>query len=126
MASDNNKISRINKPLNLNIGMIFFFVILIYRIICVVMYFTSKHITGYQVKTGSLSISNIYEGIALRDETVVTAGCAGYVNYFATEGEKVGTAYMGQKLDFIEKLANGWTKIRYNGQIAYVKSEYVE
>ena len=79
MSSDDNKISRIGKPINLNIGLIFFFVILVYLIISVVMYFTSKHIIGYQVKTGSLSVSNIYEGIALRDETVVTAGCAGYV-----------------------------------------------
>ena len=44
----------------------------------------------------------------------------------STDSEKVGTAYMGQKLDFVEKMANGWTKIKYNGQIAYVKSEYVE
>ncbi len=43
-----------------------------------------------------------------------------------TDGEKIGTAYVGQKLDFVEKMSNGWTKIKYNGQTAYVKSEYVE
>lgn len=79
------------KPTNINIGLIFFLTILIYIIVCVFMFFSSKHVTGYQVKTGSLSISNIYEGVALRDETIVSSGSAGYVNYFATEGEKVGT-----------------------------------
>lgn len=44
----------------------------------------------------------------------------------STEGEKIATAYVGQKLDVVEKLANGWTKIKYEGQIAYVKSEFVE
>lgn len=41
-------------------------------------------------------------------------------------GEKLGTAYIGEKLDVIMKQADGWTKIKYNGQIAYVKSDYVE
>jgi uncharacterized protein YgiM (DUF1202 family) len=41
-------------------------------------------------------------------------------------GEKLGTAYVGDKLDLIMKQADGWTKIKYNGQTAYVKSEYVE
>lgn len=40
--------------------------------------------------------------------------------------EKLGTAYMGQKLDLIMKQSDGWTKIKYNGKVAYVKSEYVE
>lgn len=41
-------------------------------------------------------------------------------------GEKLGTAYMGEKLDVIMKQADGWTKIKYNGKTAYVKSEFVE
>lgn len=40
--------------------------------------------------------------------------------------EKLGMAYVGQKLDMIMRQADGWTKIKYNGRIAYVKSEYVE
>lgn len=78
------------KPLNLNIGMIFFAVIMIYIVICVCMYFSQKHIVGYEVKTGSLSVSNVYEGFALRDETIVTSTNAGYINYFAREGERAG------------------------------------
>ena len=41
-------------------------------------------------------------------------------------GEKLGTAYVGEQLEVIMKQADGWTKIKYNGQTAYVKSEYVE
>ncbi len=40
--------------------------------------------------------------------------------------EKLGTAYMGDKLEVIMKQADGWTKIKYNGKTAYVKSEFVE
>ena len=40
--------------------------------------------------------------------------------------EKIATAYMGETFDVIMKQADGWTKIKYNGQTAYVKSDYVE
>ncbi len=42
------------------------------------------------------------------------------------DGEKLGTAYVGEKLEVIMKQADGWTKIKYNGKTAYVKSDYVE
>lgn len=40
--------------------------------------------------------------------------------------EKLATAYAGDKLEVIMKQADGWTKIKYNGKTAYVKSDYVE
>ncbi len=40
--------------------------------------------------------------------------------------ENIATAYMGETFDVIMKQADGWTKIKYNGQTAYVKSDYVE
>ncbi len=40
--------------------------------------------------------------------------------------EKIATAYMGETFDVIMKQADGWTKIKYNGKTAYVKSEFVE
>lgn len=40
--------------------------------------------------------------------------------------EKLATAYAGEKLDVIMKQADGWTKIKYQGKTAYVKSDYVE
>ncbi len=40
--------------------------------------------------------------------------------------EKLGTAYAGEELELVMKQADGWTKIKYNGKTAYVKSDYVE
>lgn len=42
------------------------------------------------------------------------------------DSEKVGVAYQGDKLELIMELADGWCKVKYNGQTAYVKSEFVE
>lgn len=107
---ERSKITPFGKQINFNIGLVFFLTILVYIIICIFMFFSSKHITGYQVKTGSLSISNIYEGVALRDEVVVSSGSAGYVNYFATEGEKVGTGNLVCGIDETGALQDYMTK----------------
>ena len=40
--------------------------------------------------------------------------------------EKAGVVYQGEKLELVTKQADGWCKIKYNGKIAYVKSEFVE
>ncbi len=102
----NNKVVKYRKPLNINIGMVIFAVILIYIVICVFMYFTQKHIEGHQVKMGSLSTNNIYKGIALRDEEIITADKAGYVNYYAREGERVGVGNLVYTIDESGKLAD--------------------
>ncbi len=44
----------------------------------------------------------------------------------STDGDKIATVYGGEKLELIEKMDNGWSKIKYKGQVAYVKSEYVK
>lgn len=94
-----NKIVKYRKPLNFNIGMAIFAVIFIYIVICVVMYLQTKHIIGYEVTTGSLSISNVYEGVAIRDEIPVSANSSGYINYFAREGSHVASGDLIYTLD---------------------------
>lgn len=44
----------------------------------------------------------------------------------STDSESLGTVFGGEILDVIMKQADGWTKIKYKGETAYVKSEYVE
>lgn len=83
------KIRKYRKPLNLNIGMLIFGVIFFYVVVCVILYFQTSHIVRYEVKEGSLATDTVYRGVALRDETVVCAETAGYVNYYAREGERV-------------------------------------
>ena len=57
----------------------------------------------------------------------VTAKTTVNIRKTASEtGEKLGTVYKGTKLDYVMNQADGWCKIKYNGQTAYVKSDYVE
>ena len=95
MARTNSaKIKQFKKPLNINLGMIFFGVIFVYLLVCVFLYFTSKHVAGYQVKTGSLFVNNVYTGLALRDENLIMSDYSGYLNYYVREGSRIGAHKM--------------------------------
>ncbi len=101
-----NKITKYRRPLNLNIGMVIFAVIFVYIVICVFMYFTTRHVVWYQVTAGTLSTNNIYKAVALRDEIVVLADDAGYANYFAREGSKVAVGDLVYAVDETGKLSD--------------------
>lgn len=106
MASktNNNKLVKYKKPLNINLGMVIFAVMAVYIVICVVLYFRSNPVVGYEVKVGSLSVNNVYNGIVIRDEEVVSAQGAGYVNYYARESEKVACGDLVYTIDSSGKL----------------------
>jgi len=69
--------------------MIIFGVIFVYVVVCVIMYFQTSHIVRYEVQEGSLAVDNVYRGVIIRDETVMYNQAAGYVNFYAREGERV-------------------------------------
>lgn len=74
-----------------NIGVILFGIIFIYLVITILAYVTNKKVSIYEVREGSILKDNAYTGLVLRDEQIVKADSDGYVNYFVTEGSKVGS-----------------------------------
>lgn len=103
--NENGKVVRYKKTININPGVVVFLVLFAYIIIMVVSYFRADHITPYEVKMGSLAVNNTYEGVILREETVVTSDFSGYINYYAREGEKVPAYSMVYTVDSTGKLA---------------------
>ena len=103
----NNNIYVYKKRTNINIGVILFGVILVYLIVTILAYLTANHVTVYEVREGSILKDNSYAGIAIREETVVKSDGTGYINFFATEGSKVGKltniySISNEALDFTE------------------------
>lgn len=57
----------------------------------------------------------------------VTAKTTVNVRKSASEtGEKLGQIYQGEQLELIMNQADGWSKVNYKGQTAYIKSEFLE
>lgn len=104
MASRNNKVTKYRRPLNINIGIIIFGIIFIYILISIVVYIVNPHISVYEVNKGSLATNNTYQGLILRSEAKVTAEKAGYINFYAREGEKIGAGQTVYTIDETGKL----------------------
>ena len=44
----------------------------------------------------------------------------------STDAGRVAVAYKGEEMTVVNKQADGWTKVKFNGKTGYVKSEYLE
>lgn len=84
----NSKIIKYPKTLNINIGVVFFALIFIYLLFNVYSYLTAKHVSYYEVDTGSIRIQTTYTGLALREEQLVYAAEGGYVNYYLKDNSR--------------------------------------
>ena len=105
LAQENgSNIRKYRRPLNINIGMIIFGAMFIYIIICIIMYMQTEHLSGYEVKTGSLTVNNVYRGIAIREETIYQSIDAGFVYYFVPEGSHVACGDLVYAVDSSSKL----------------------
>ena len=130
-SSKVTKIKKYKKPLNINIGMVIFAVIFLYVCICISMYFKDNHIRPYEVREGSLSSENLYTGIIIREENIITAEASGYVNYYAREGERVAVGNLvytvdetGRLSDYINSEELG-TNVLSDSDLLQLKSEIV-
>lgn len=92
MAKNNlTNIQLYQKKKNINIGLVLFGVIFIYLVITILAYVTAKHVSVYEVREGSILKDTSFTGIIIREEQVIKSDSEGYVNYFVTEGSKVGS-----------------------------------
>ena len=73
----------------MNIGILLFAFIFLYLIVTIITYATSKKISVYEVREGSIVKDNSYTGFIMREETVFHADADGYVSYFQTENTKL-------------------------------------
>ena len=108
-----SNIRKIRKPLNINIGMIIFASIFIYVVACIFMSFQTKKIAPYEEKEGSLVTNYTYKGLALREETVVYADRAGYVNFYVRESGRTASRELVYTVDETGKLNEYLKNVAY-------------
>lgn len=95
----NKKIVRYRKPFHLNIGLIIFSIIFIYMMFYIYSYFTSTHISVYEIIHGTIAVNNSYTGIALRSEEIITAEYSGEINYYRRDASKAGAGDLVYSID---------------------------
>ena len=107
--SDQHSSSRIlsyRRPFRLNVGLIMFLVIFLYVLISLLNYLTSRKTEVYEVRSGTLSDNLVYQGIALRNETVVNSDYTGTINFYNKEGERVPVGGLAFSVDESGKITD--------------------
>lgn len=98
MAKQNKKRKAAKKTISMrqykskremNIGILIFAVVFFYLVITIFTYATSKRISVYEVRQGSIVKDYSYTGLILREETLVNAEGDGYISYYQNENSKV-------------------------------------
>ena len=88
-SSGNVNHSDIRRGPVLNIGTIVFGALFLYILISFLLYLTSSHVESYQVTSGPLAGNQVYTGLILRSERIVSCDTSGYITYYARENSKV-------------------------------------
>lgn len=103
--TEKNKIVKYRRPMNFNIGVVIFFIIIIYVLFNIFSYFTKTHIAEYQVQQGTIASNYIYQGIIVRDETVEYAAKDGYINYYVKNASKVSVTDVIYSIDTVGSIS---------------------
>ena len=109
----NKKVIRYRRPLNINVGMIIFFIIFIYLVFSVYTYLKREKIQFYEVVDGGIVNNRIYNGLILREEQVRTADRSGYINYYLREGKR---ASVGSRIYSLDETGNLEALLKENAE----------
>ena len=107
------KVIRYRRPLNINVGMIIFFIIFIYLVFSVYTYLKREKIQFYEVVDGGIVNNRIYNGLILREEQVRTADRSGYINYYLREGKR---ASVGSRIYSLDETGNLEALLKENAE----------
>ena len=116
--AEKNKIVKYRSPMNFNIGVVIFFIIIIYVLFNIFSYFTKTHIAEYQVQQGAIASNYIYQGIIVRDETVEYATQDGYINYYVKNASKVSVTDVVYSIDTVGSISREITSEAENSTLS--------
>ncbi len=88
-SGNKTRIVRLNRGFQINSALIIFGVILIYVLASVFIAIRKEPIATYRVNFSNLNNNIVCDGIAIRQEKVITSPKYGYVCYFIKDGERI-------------------------------------
>ena len=91
-----------------NIGLAFFLflLIVIYIIVLAWGYFAREHISIYEVNTTDISDDAPLYGFVIRSEEIVNSDETGYINYYFSEGSRIGKGDVAYTADGDGEVSN--------------------
>lgn len=90
MNKKDNKIIRFPKQIHVPIGKMIFVFIFVYVVFHLISYLLTDQVSVYEVEQGTIVTNLKFQGLALRQEQIVTANEEGNVTYYSQNNQRVG------------------------------------
>ncbi len=119
--ADKDSRRRSGRPGGVNIGTIIFIILIIYIAIMVGRSIFKVPVSYAEVESGKIVDSSIFNGIVLRDETVVRSPADGYLNYYIHDGER---AAKGSRVCMIDTLGIYTAGVQEDSRIQFSSDDY--
>ncbi len=91
---------------NLSLAFFLFLLIVIYIIVLAWGYFAKEHISIYEVNTTDISDDSPLYGFVMRSEEIVNSEESGYINYYFSEGSRIGRGDVAYTTDENGEVSN--------------------
>ena len=89
-----------------NLGLIVFLLFAVYILINIFIFFRRSHLSIYEVQKLPMASNTKAEAVIIRNETAVTTGIAGYVNYYMRSGTRVSRGETVYSIDESRQIYN--------------------
>lgn len=115
------KIKKYPRPGGINVGIIIFFILILYIAILIFSSITKAKVSVTEVESGKIIDSSIFTGIAIRDEEVISSDYSGFLNYYINDGERVAK---DENVCMIDTYGTYTSDALANGQIEFSDKDY--
>lgn len=93
------KVVKFKKRFHPNLAFFLFLLIVVYIIVLAWGFFAKSHVSIYEVNTSDISDDAPLYGFVMREEEVVKTEEAGYINYYCSEGNRIGKGDVAYTVD---------------------------
>lgn len=93
------KVVKFKKRFHPNLAFFLFILIIIYIAVLAWGFFAKKHVSIYEVNTSNISDDAPLYGFVMREEEIVKTEEAGYINYYCSEGNRIGKGDVAYTVD---------------------------
>lgn len=125
MGEDKRKVIKYKQKKRISVGTVVLSVLFIYLVSYMILYVTRDKISYYEVVYGTTAVSanKTYEGIIIREETVVNAESNGYISHHIPDGSKAAVGSTVCSIDENGKLASLFAESQ-NGESTFTQDDF--
>ncbi len=106
------KVVKFKRKFQPNLAFFLFLLIIVYILVLAWVFFSKSHVSIYEVNTSNISDDAPLYAFIMREEEVVKTDESGYINYYCSEGNRIGKGDVAYTVDRSGEVSNMLERIQ--------------